>query len=555
MAYCARMERGPPVDHRDDAWRALDAARWDAARAAFEAVLAQEPNSPDALEGLGLATWFLGDVKEGIAARERAFENYVREQRCSDAARIAIWVSHQHLIGGRASAARGWLARAERAVEGIVDCGGHGWVAVERARHATSVEQRMEHAERAMAIAREHGDGDLEVFALSVLGRAQVDAGDLERGMQLLEEAMAAATAGRVRNIHTLAEAYCNLIMASTDAGDWERATEWCELVDKFAREHGTTPLLGACRTVHADVLLATGRWADAEQALEDALEMHARYVPAMSAPTLAAMAVLRLRQGRMPEAEQLLAGREEHPGSLRALAHLRIAQGQPHVASVLLERGLLGAAGDAVRTIQLLAPLVDARLACGELDAAQATAARLADLAASTGIALARGRADLAAARVAIAAGRTSDAADAARSALAEFWRLAMPLDTGEARLELARAIAGEAPDVALEEARVAHAAFRELGAARAMDEAAAVLRDLGAATGGRPRAGGDLTAREQEVLDLVAQGMSNARIARTLFISERTAGHHVGRILSKLGVSNRTEAAARAARQVPHR
>jgi len=52
------MERGPPVDHRDDAWRALDAARWEAARAAFVAVLAQEPNSPDALEGLGLATWF-----------------------------------------------------------------------------------------------------------------------------------------------------------------------------------------------------------------------------------------------------------------------------------------------------------------------------------------------------------------------------------------------------------------------------------------------------------------------------------------------------------------
>ena len=57
---------------------------------------------------------------------------------------------------------------------------------------------------------------------------------------------MAAASAGRVRNVHTLAEAYCNLIMASTSAGDWERAAEWCELVDEFAREHGTMPLLGA---------------------------------------------------------------------------------------------------------------------------------------------------------------------------------------------------------------------------------------------------------------------------------------------------------------------
>lgn len=543
------MASASVVDLLRDGRLALETARWDDARACFEESLA-ERETPEAFDGLGQALWFLSLVEDGIAARARAFEGYARERRCDDAARVAVWVSHQYFISGRASAARGWLARAERALENAGPCAGHGWVAVERARHAESVEERAAHARRAMQIARESGTTDLEVFALSLLGRAEVSAGRREAGMALLEEAMAAASAGRVRNVHTLGEAYCNLIMASTDAGEWERAAEWCELVDDFAREHDVTPLFGACRTVHADVLVATGRWVEAERALQSALAAHARHVPAMGAPTVAAMAELRVRQGRLPEAEQLLAGREVHPSSLRALAQLRIAEGRPQVAAALLERGLAAADDDAIRVTQLLAPLVDARLAYGDVAGAHDAAAMLADVARSSGIALVAARADLAAARVALAAGRACDAADAAARALAGFSRLAMPLDMGEARLELARGLAADAPELARDEARSAFAAFQELGASRAMDAAAAVLRDLGGGTAARARAYGELTGREQEVLGLLALGMSNAQIAQTLFISEKTAGHHVSRILSKLGVRNRAEAAAHAAR-----
>ena len=278
-----------PGDRRtDDGQRALDEARWDTAREAFESVLGDQ-ETPEALDGLGLALWFLGDVTGGVAARERAVEGYARTGRCDDAARTAVWVSHQHSVAGRASAARGWLARAERAVDESGLCAGQGWVIVERARHAETVEECAEHARRALEIARQTDANDLEVFAVSILGRAEVSAGRRDEGMRLLEEAMAAASAGRVRNVHTLAEAYCNLIAACTSAGDWERATEWCELVDEFAREHETAPLYGACRTVHADVLLARGRWEDAEQALQSALDVHARYVPQLAAPTVAA--------------------------------------------------------------------------------------------------------------------------------------------------------------------------------------------------------------------------------------------------------------------------
>ena len=53
------------------------------------------------------------------------------------------------------------------------------------------------------------------------------------------------------------------------------------------------------------------------------------------------------------------------------------------------------------------------------------------------------------------------------------------------------------------------------------------------------------ELTEREQEVLTLVASGLSNKRVARELDLHEKTVKHHMTRILSKLKVSNRTEAA----------
>jgi len=544
------VEPVQPSESLIDGMRAMERADWAAARIAFAAVL-ESGESAEARDGLGQALWFLGDVAGGIAMRERAFEEYVRAARCDDAARMAVWVSHQHLIAGRVSAARGWLARSERALENIEGCAGHGWVAVERARHAGSVEEQIAQARRAMEIAREHDAGDLEVFALSLLGRAEVNAGRPEHGMKLLEEAMAAATAGRVRNVHTLAEAYCNLIEACAGAGEWERAQEWCELVDSFARTHATAPLFGACRTVHADVLVAAGRWPEAEDALESALATHERYVPSMGVAAIARMAELRVRQGRLAEAAQLLADAAEQPSSLRALALLRLAENRPQVAAALLERGLRGTEGNAVRAAQMLTPLVDARLACGDVVGAREAADQLAAYADASGIRLIGARADLVAARVAIATDDGGQAAEFAHRALTAFGALAMPFDVAEARLELARATASQTPEIAVDEARAALAAFRELGASRAMDAAASLLRDLGGATGGRGRGrvSGELTARELEVLELVGLGMSNARIARTLFISEKTAGHHVSHILMKLGVDNRTEAAMRVA------
>jgi DNA-binding CsgD family transcriptional regulator len=71
----------------------------------------------------------------------------------------------------------------------------------------------------------------------------------------------------------------------------------------------------------------------------------------------------------------------------------------------------------------------------------------------------------------------------------------------------------------------------------------------DLAGESGGGPTADRPplftLTAREQEVLSLLAEGMTNTQLAEVLFISERTANRHISNIFAKLGVHNRTQAA----------
>jgi DNA-binding NarL/FixJ family response regulator len=124
------------------------------------------------------------------------------------------------------------------------------------------------------------------------------------------------------------------------------------------------------------------------------------------------------------------------------------------------------------------------------------------------------------------------------------------MPFEEGEARLVLARVRASEGSPLAADEARRGLQAFERLGAARRADEAAALLRSLGEA-GRTPLAvEGELTAREWEVLELLAEGLANAEIAERLVIREKTAGHHASRIFRKLGLRNRAEAAAYALR-----
>jgi DNA-binding NarL/FixJ family response regulator len=151
---------------------------------------------------------------------------------------------------------------------------------------------------------------------------------------------------------------------------------------------------------------------------------------------------------------------------------------------------------------------------------------------------------------RVCVATGQ-GDARACLHDALEGFARAQLPMETARTRLVLAGALVGRSPAVAVAEAKAALAGFERLEAARYADAAAALLRSLGTPIRTGPKGAGGLTKREAEVLQLIGEGLSNPEIGNRLYITRKTVEHHVGNVLSKLGLRNRAEAAAYATRE----
>jgi DNA-binding NarL/FixJ family response regulator len=264
-----------------------------------------------------------------------------------------------------------------------------------------------------------------------------------------------------------------------------------------------------------------------------------------------ARLAELRLLQGRLEEAEQLLAGYEDLPEAVRPAVALHLARGEFAAASVLLARRLRQLGRDTMLSAPLLSLLVEVRIAQGDLSGASKAARRLSEAALASHQQHLLAEAELATGKVSTLAGDES-AIDHLEKALELFSALRMPLHRARARMELARAHKDDNQQVAVAEARSALATFEQLGAVREADAAALLLRRLGSGAGTGPKGYGVLSKREIEVLWLLGHGLTNAEIAERLYISTKTAGNHVSNILLKLNLRNRTEAAAYAQRNL---
>jgi DNA-binding CsgD family transcriptional regulator/tetratricopeptide (TPR) repeat protein len=542
-----------------DAQAALGAGDVPGAWAAVDQALAAD-DLPEAHQ-LRAGLLMLDDrLDEACRERELAFRGHRDRGDLRAASRAAIDLAHlqEGLLGNRA-AGSGWLERARRLLTEVGPCVEWGYLELAfLACYREDVEELTASADRALAIAVQFGDRALEALALADGGLGLVTSGRVRDGFRRLDEAMAIVTAGEVDDPGTAGLSFCSMLSSCDLVGDVARVDEWTRVV----RSAIVDPLGGRPRVLHTHCLLAlgsvlsrAGRWREAEGVMLEALGPTGSRSSGHRAATSAHLAALRIDQGRLAEAAELLAPWEDQISACLPLARLQLARDEPELAAAVARRGLRRLRGDALRTAPLLSTLVEAELRTGDLDAADRAAAELATVA---------GRAESSelAAAATLARGRVQAARADHRAAVESFESVAECLDGDDrpglrAEMHLALAASLTALDdraAAVVEARAAKAVFERLGSSRGVDRAAAQLRVLGAPSRSRPAGdaatvGGSLSGRELDVLELLREGLTNAEIGARLFISPKTAEHHVSRVLAKLGVRSRTEAAGVAA------
>jgi DNA-binding CsgD family transcriptional regulator len=523
---------------------ALASGDWDAARSCFEQA-AELRASGEALDGLAQALFASGDYARAVDVTERAFAAFraegddVRAALCARSVSYLYWVLY-----GDGAAMSGWLARAVRLVEAAGDCPERARIELTRATLTADPDMRDRHVSAAVEIAGRHGLDDLVLDAMSLRGLHLVAAGDVAAGMAMLDEALAAVAAGEVDDLISVGAMYCKMLHACELVSDVRRAEQWLALADRFVERTNRIPISAICRSHYGGVLTAAGRWDDAERELTVAVELYDRSYRALRSAALVRLADLRVRQGRVEEASQLLVGTDHDSYAIRPRIELHLVRGEADLAVALIER-FFRRRHPTELTAPVLLLLVRARLATGDGAGAAAASADLSELARQRSHAVLGALASHAAGLVAAAAQEPA-ATGHLESAMAAFGGVGLPFEEARARLDLAGVLAATQPAMAVVEARAALQAFHALSAVRDADAATSLLRRLGVRGHTGLRGTGTLTAREQEVLELLGQGLSNVEIAARLFLSRRTAEHHVSNILAKLGLSSRAEATA---------
>jgi tetratricopeptide (TPR) repeat protein len=420
---------------------------------------------------------------------------------------------------GNTTASRAWFARARRLVEDQPPCVEQGWVAVAAMGcEVPDPDELLAAAELALDRARRFGDVNLETKALADGGLAHVQAGRVTEGMALLDEAMALAC-GPADDQGTAAKSVCSFFTACYFAGDFDRAGSWSELF----RHHGLIGsagpgqvfLSGHCDSVQATFLMEMGRWGEAEALLNRA---RAEFEALLGGPSWhpdIALADLRVRQGRLADAEALLLGKDQSVQALLPAARLHLARGEHALARAAAQRGLRAMGADRLRAVELLTTLVEVEVAAADLPAAEATCEALAERLGDLDQPPLQARAGRARAAVLAARGDTPAAVAELEATLDRLGATQVPWLRSCVLLDLARFRAADGDPVgAALDATTAAAVLADLDAVVPPEDQALLAR-LGARAGSRPI--GDATLARDGRWWTAAHGGTSVRLQDT--------------------------------------
>lgn len=365
------------VDTLETARNAARRQAWREAYAAYPEADAEMLEAVD-LEQYGDAAWWSGKLDEAIALRERSYGAYLAAGERAAAARVALTLSWDHNGRGAFAVSRGWLASAERLLEGEPETSEHGFLALTKAVNsmfAGDLDAAISGLDEAHALGKRLGDRDTEALALTAKGRALVTRGEVEQGLALLEEAT--AICGVLRPYAT-GLVYCMSISASQDIGDYRRAAEWTEVANRWCDELDVTGFPGACRIHRAEALRLRGDWPAAEaQAVAACEELH-DFDRHITASGYYELGEIRRRRGDFVGAEAAYRqandlGRDPQPG----LALLRLAEGKIEAAVAAIRR-TLAELEDPLSRLRALPAQVEISLAAGDAKTARVAAQEL---------------------------------------------------------------------------------------------------------------------------------------------------------------------------------
>jgi ATP/maltotriose-dependent transcriptional regulator MalT len=518
---------------------------WATAYACLSAADRKPPLGGQDLMGLAIAAHLIGKDEESLRLLERAHRTFLDEDETQPAVRCAIWLAHTLQFRGDFAQAGGWLARAQRLLDGQRRCVEHGYLLLPQGLRAVmqgEIDKAHETFAKAVEIGLEYRENDLLAMALHGQGRAAIRRGEIAKGVALLDEAMVAVRTGEVNPLIS-GIVYCGVIDSCRETFDVRRAQEWtAALNDWCAAQPELVPYQGMCLLHRAEILQLRGSWPDALSEARRACEQMSTPPPKASlGAALNRLAELHRLRGEFAEAEKAYAQakqweRAPEPG----FARLQLAQGQRKAALAAIKRIVAEVQGGDVR-VRVLDACVEIALAAGDYAIARDAADELMKIAAKHGAPLLGALSARANGAVLLAEGKPA----AAMTALRDSWRvwleLEAPHELARTRVLIAQACREMGDKAAAElEFAAAREVFEQLGAATDL----AALDAIESGETESPK--NSLSDREIGVLRLVAAGMTNRKIATKLGISEKTVARHVSNIFNKLDLTSRAAATA---------